>query len=107
MHVMTDPNELESLFLPRAALLELRQQLTIPGYDPQELCTLWRDLPARLIYFNEIDLPEVLLMALLSQLPPPEFEVTINESLRLRLYVLNDYGAGLYILYHINQKEEP
>ena len=107
MHVLTDPNELESLFLPEPALLELRQQLNIPGHDPQELCTLWQDLPASLIYFNEDDLPGVLLMALLAQLPPPEFEVPINESLRLRLYVLNDYGAGLYILYHINQKEKP
>ena len=107
MRVLTDPNEIESLLLPEPASIELRQQLTIPGHDPQELCTLWQDLPARLIYFNEGELPEVLLMALLSQLPPPEYEVSINESLRLRLYVLNDYGAGLYILYHINQKEEP
>jgi len=41
-------------------------------------------------------------MGLLAQLPPPEFEVPINESLRLRLHVLNDYGAGIYFLYHIN-----
>ena len=106
MHVLTNPNELESLLLPETASIELRQQLTIPGHDPQKLCTLWHDLAARLIYIEEGDLPEVLLMALLAQLPPPEFEVPINESLRLRMYVLNDYGAGLYILYHINQKEE-
>ena len=107
MRVLTDPNEIESLFLPEPALLELRQQLAIPGYNHHELCTLWHDLPARLIYVEEGDLPEVLLMGLLAQLPPPEFEVPINESLRQRLYVLNDYGAGLYLLYHINQKEEP
>ena len=107
MRVLTDPNKIEFLFLPEPASIELRQQLAIPGYNHHELCTLWEDLPARLINFNEGDLPEVLLMALLAQLPPPEFEVPINESLRLRMYVLNDYGAGLYILYHINQKEEP
>ncbi|MDO8948571.1 MAG: hypothetical protein Q7U88_15670 [Desulfocapsaceae bacterium] len=102
MRVLTDPNELESLFLPEPASLELRQQLFIPGHNPKELCALWQDLPASLIYFNEGDLPEVLLMGLLAQLPPPEFEVSIDESLRLRLYVLNDYGAGVYFLYHIN-----
>ncbi|MBA3006564.1 MAG: hypothetical protein KJ900_08660 [Proteobacteria bacterium] len=102
MHVLTNPNELEPLFLQESALRELRQQLFIPGHNPKELCALWQDLPASLIYFNEGDLPEVLLMGLLAQLPPPEFEVPINESLRLRLHVLNDYGAGIYFLYHIN-----
>lgn len=102
MHVLNNPDELESLPLPDPALLELRKQLTIPGYSPQELCTLWHDLPARLIFVEEGELPKVLLMGLLAHLPPPEFEVQIDESLRLRLYVLNDYGAGVYFLYHIN-----
>jgi hypothetical protein len=52
MRILTSPNKLESLSLPEPALRELRQQLAIPGYNPQELCTLWQDLPARLIYVS-------------------------------------------------------
>ena len=99
MRVLTDPNKLESLPLPEPVLLELRRQLTIPGYGPQELSILWQDLPARLIYFEEDDPTAMLFMALLAQLPPPEFEGPVNDSLWLRLYVLNDYGAGIYFLY--------
>ncbi|MDO8834488.1 MAG: hypothetical protein Q7V01_02780 [Vicinamibacterales bacterium] len=102
MRVLTNPNELEPLFLPKSALRELRQQLAIPGYNPQELCTLWQELPARLIYVEKGDLPEVLLIPLLAHLLPPEYETPIDDNLRLRLYVLNDYGAGVFFLYHIN-----
>ena len=102
MQVLTDPNELESLLLPEPALQELRKLLAIPSYTPQEMCTLWQDLPARLIYVEEGELPEVLLLALLSHLSLPEYDVSINETLWLRLYVLNDYGAGLYLLYPRN-----
>lgn len=100
MRILTSPNELESLSLPEPALRELRQQLAIPGYNPQELCTLWQNLPARLIYFNEGDLPEVLLMGLLAHLPPPEYEVRLNETLWLRLLIFSDDGAGLYVIFH-------
>jgi len=97
MRVLTDPTKLESLPLPEADILELRHQLAIPGHDLQEL---WAELPARLIYLDEGDPTAMLFMALLAQLPPPEFEVSINDSLWLRLHVLNDYGAGLYFLSH-------
>jgi len=100
MRVLTDPNDLESLSLPEPALCELRQQLAIPGYNPQELSILWKDLPARLIYIEEGDLPEVLLMGLLAYLPPPEYEVPLNETLWLRLYIFSDDGAGLYVIFH-------
>jgi len=34
MRVLTDPNDLESLFLSEPASIQLRQQLAIPGHDP-------------------------------------------------------------------------
>jgi len=97
MHILTDPNELESLPLSENDILELRHQLAIPGHDLQEL---WAELPTRLIYLEAEEPTAMLFMALLAQLPPPEFEVPINDSLWLRLHVLNDYGAGLYFLSH-------
>ncbi len=69
MRILKNPNEIESLPLSDPALRELRQQLAIPGYTPEELCTLWHDLPARLIFIEKGDLSEVLLMGLLAQLP--------------------------------------
>lgn len=103
MHVLTDPNALESLPLPEPTLRELRQQLAIPGYNPEGLRTLWQELPAGLIYFEEGDLPEVLLMALLAHLPPPEYEEPICETLQLRLYLLSGHCAALYLIYNFSQ----
>ena len=100
MRVLTCPDELESLPLPKPALLELRRQLIIPG---QNLRKLWRDLPARLIYLDDDDPTAMLIMAMLAQLPPPEFEVPIDEYLWLRLHIISDDGAGIYFLYP-NQK---
>jgi len=100
MRILTNPNELESLLLPESALCELRQQLAIPAYNPQELSILWEELPARLIYVEEGDLPEVLLMALLAHLPPPEYELPLNDTLWLRLHIFSDDGAGLYVIFH-------
>ena len=102
MRVLTDPNELESLLLPEPALLELLKLLVIPNHNPQEMSDLWQELPARLIYFEDGDLPEVLLMALLSHLSPPEYEVPLDATFWLRLHLLNDYGAGLYLLYTLS-----
>lgn len=106
MRVLSSPQELESLLLPEPALSELRQQLAIPGYSPQELCALWQDLPARLICFKEGDLPEVLLMALLAHLPTPEYEVSLNETFRLRLYLFSDDGAGIYLVSPVYSSHE-
>lgn len=105
MHILTDPNALESLKLQEPALRELRRQLAIPGHTPEELHALWQALPARLIQFEAEDQTGMLLMALLSRLPP-EFDVPIGETLWLRLYLVNDYGAGLYVLQHIPAFDE-
>lgn len=104
MRVIRNPNEIESLPLPKPDIQGLRRQLAIPGHTPEELRDLWQELPARLIYFEAGDQTGVLLMALQDRLQP-EFDEPIGEVLRLRLYLVNDYGSGLYILYHTDQKE--
>lgn len=99
MQVISTPNAPESLDLPEPTLRELRRQLSLPGHTPEELNALWQELPARLVYFEENDPAGILLMALLSRLTA-EFDVPVGESLRLSLYLVNDYGSGLYILHH-------
>jgi hypothetical protein len=39
-------------------------------------------------------------MGLLVHLPPPEYEVPLNERLWLRLHIFSDDGAGLYVVFH-------
>jgi len=99
----------KTLQLDQATTDRLIQLLMEPFRTEQEAIEHWRRYPTQLQILTDRDgmelldtLPESQLEQLRFGWQYPEFCEAVGEDYQLRLAILNDEGAGLYLLTHRN-----